>query len=120
MNKDSYFILDRINKTKNGIKYSIVSFFSHREFVKDYKGNNSPSSYSVVYDPEGNVVFQTDVTYSSNLSSEIAKFYVSKGAVSPTDINDIEQKFIKQLEEAIVSSKKMSNKLSDMMSSLSK
>jgi hypothetical protein len=60
------------------------------------------------------------VTYSSNLSSEIAKFYVSKGVVSPTDINDIEQKFIKQLEEAIVSSKKMANKLSDMMSSLSK
>lgn len=117
MKKDFYFILDRINKTKDGIRYSIVTFFSHSEFVKDYKGNKSTSSYSVVYDSVGNVVFQTDVTYSSNLSSNIAKFYVSKGAISTKDINDIEEKFIKKLEEANVRSSKMANKLSNMMSS---
>ena len=100
MKKSSYFILNRIKKSKDGIKYSIISFFSHSELTKNYKGVDSPSSYSVVSDPDGNIVFQTDVTYSSNLSTEIAKLYVSKGEVSSDDINKIEQKYINQLEEA--------------------
>ena len=38
MKKNSYFILNRIKKSKDGIKYSIVSFFSHSELTKNYNG----------------------------------------------------------------------------------
>ena len=100
MKKDSYFILNRIKKSKDGIKYSIISFFSHIELTKNYNGVDSPSSYSIVSDPDGNVIFQTDVTYSSNISTEIAKLYVTKGEVSSDDINKIEQKYISQFENA--------------------
>ncbi len=100
MKKNSYFILNRIKKSKDGIKYSIVSFFSHSELTKNYNGVDSPSSYSIVSDPDGNVIFKTDVTYSSNISTEIAKLYVTKGEVSSDDINKIEQKYISQFEKA--------------------